>query len=366
MLFGHHHHGHAHGDHDHEDHDPGDHDHGDHEHHHDHGHGHHHGHDAPPASRARVALRFAVAGAILLGGILAACAVMVEAGQAIVVTRFGDPVAVLTRPGLAWKLPAPIEGTTAVDLRLRTTSTGMQDVGTRDGLRVLVQAYVAWQVPEDPAAIRQFLRAVRNDPDEAARQLRSLVGAALQVTASSFDLADLVNTDPARQRIGAFEARLQAQIAGRVAETYGVAIRQVGIERFGLPEGTLAATVARMRAEREIVAAQVTTEGLRAAAAIRSDAERDSRVALATARTQAAGIEAASQTEAAAIRARAYQGDPQLYMLIRSLDTLAAIVGPNTRVVLRTDAAPFRALIEGPPAGGPAATAPPIPEPPPK
>jgi membrane protease subunit HflC len=329
-----------------------------HNHDHAHGHhGHHHGHggdtDAAPASRARIALRFALAGAILLGGALAACAVMVEAGQAVVVTRFGDPVAVLTRPGLAWKLPAPIEGTTQVDLRLRTTSSGMQDVGTRDGLRVLVQAYVAWQVPADPDAVRQFLRAVRNDPDEAARQLRSLVGAALQVTASSFDLADLVNTDPGKLQLAAFEAKLQAQIAGRVGEIYGLAIRQVGIERFGLPEGTLAATVGRMRAERETVAAQVTTEGLRAAAAIRSDAERDSRVALARARTEAAGIEAAAQTQAASIRADAYEGDPVLYRLIRSLDTLAAIVGPNTRVVLRTDAAPFRALIDGPPAEPP-------------
>ena len=56
-------------------------------------------------------------------------------------TRFGDPVRVLTEPGLAWKLPAPIEGTIPVDLRLRTTSSGLQDVGTRDGLRILVQAY---------------------------------------------------------------------------------------------------------------------------------------------------------------------------------------------------------------------------------
>jgi membrane protease subunit HflC len=224
-----------------------------------------------------------------------------------------------------------------------------------------VQAYVAWQVPPDPASVRQYLRAVRNDPDEAARQLRSLVGAALQVTASSFDLADLVNTDPAHQQIGAFEAKLQAQVAARVAEVYGVAIRQVGIERFGLPENTLAATVGRMRAERETVATQVTSEGRRAAAAIRSDAERDSRVALAEARTQAAGIEADSQTEAATIRARAYQGDPQLYLLVRSLDTLAAIVGPNTRVVLRTDAAPFRSLIEGPPAAVPPAPAAPAP-----
>jgi membrane protease subunit HflC len=346
MLFGHNH-DHGHHGHDHDHHDG-------HEHDHDHGHT-HHGHDAAPASKQRMALRFGVAGAILLGGVLAACAVMVEAGQAVVVTRFGDPVAVLTRPGLAWKLPAPIDGVTPVDLRLRTTSTGMQDVGTRDGLRVLVQAYVAWQVPDDPAAIRQFLRAVRNDPDEAARQLRSLVGAALQVTASSFDLADLVNTDPRKQRMDAFEDSLKAQIAARVAGIYGISVRQVGIEQFTLPEGALAATVGRMRAERETVATQVTTDGLRAAAAIRSDAERDRRVAIASATTEAAGIEAASRTEAAAIHARAYQGDPQLYMLLRSLDTLASIVGPNTRVVLRTDAAPFRALIEGPPAAPPAA-----------
>ena len=60
-----------------------------------------------------------------------------------------------------------------------------------------MQAYVAWQVPNDPARIAQFIRAVRNDPDEAARQIRSFVGSALQVTASSMDLNDLVNTDPA-------------------------------------------------------------------------------------------------------------------------------------------------------------------------
>ena len=162
--------------------------------------------------------RLLIAGLLLGCAALAASAVMVSAGQAVVVTAFGDPVRVLTEPGLAWKIPAPVETTTPVDLRLRTTSTGLQDVGTRDGLRVLVQAYVAWQVPADGEHVRQFLRAVRNDPDEAARQLRSFVGSALQVTASSFDLADLVNSDPNRVRVGDFEARLQAQIERPVLE----------------------------------------------------------------------------------------------------------------------------------------------------
>ncbi len=316
---------------------------------------HHHHHDepetagAPGTRRWRLAVRFAAAALVVAAGVFAACSVMVRAGEATVITRFGDLSRVLTRPGLAWKLPAPVESTIPVDLRLRTTATGLQDVGTRDGLRILVQAYVAWQVPDDPARIRQFLRAVRNEPDEAARQLRSLAGSALQVTASSFDLADLVDTDPRRQQLPAFEDRLRAQVEQQALDVYGVRIRQVGIERLSLPDATLAATVARMRAERETVAAARTAVGLRAAAELRSEATRDSRIMLARARTEAADIEAASRQQAAAIQARAYQLDPELYTLLRSMDTLGSVVGPNTRMILRTDAAPFNVLVGGPP-----------------
>jgi membrane protease subunit HflC len=193
------------------------------------------------------------------------------------------------------------------------------------------------------------VRAVRNDPDEAARQLRSFTGSALQVTASSFDLSDLVNTDPKRVQLAAFEAKLQAQLETQLRQTYGIAVRQVGIERLGLPETTLAATVNRMRSERETVAAQRTAEGLREAAQIRAEAQRDSRILVADAQTQAAQIEAASRREAAEIQAKAYTADPQLYTMLRSFDALGSIVNGNTRLVLRTDAAPFNVLVQGPP-----------------
>lgn len=318
---------------------------------HSHDHDHHHDHAGQPGisgGPVRFAVRLLLALLLLVGAGLAASAVMVSAGQAVVVTEFGNPLRVLTEPGLSWKIPAPVQGTIPVDLRLRTTSTGLQDVGTRDGLRILVQAYVAWQVPAEPDRIRQYVRAVRNDPDEAARQLRSFVGSALQVTASSFDLADLVNTEPNHIRLGSFESRLQEQIARQMLDTYGMAIRQVGIERLGLPEVTLGATVGRMRSERETVAAERTAEGLRAAAQIRSEAARDNRIIVARARTEAATIEADSRREAAQINAKAYEADPSLYMLLRSLDTLTTIMGPNTRLVLRTDAAPFNVLVQGP------------------
>ncbi|MCB8876956.1 protease modulator HflC [Acidisoma silvae] len=302
-------------------------------------------------SGARLALRLTLAGVILAGAAIVSSDVMVTDGEAVVVTRFGDPVRVLTRPGLAWKIPAPIDSTIAVDLRLHTTSSGVQDVGTRDGLRILVQAFLAWRVPSDPSRIQQFLRATGNNPDEAARQLRSFVGSALQITASDFDLDDLVNTDRSKVRLAAFEQQLQNTIAQQVLAIYGVQIEQVGVERLSLPAETLAATVARMRSERETVAAERTAEGLRIAAQIRSDAMRDARITIANAQADAAQIEAQSRQKAAQIYGATYARDPSLYMMLRSLDTLTAVVGPRTRLILRTDAAPFDVLVQGPPLG---------------
>jgi membrane protease subunit HflC len=302
----------------------------------------------PGLSRFGMALRFVLAAVVMGAAVLAGTAVMVGAGEAVVVTEFGAPVRVLTEPGLAWKLPAPLQGTVTVDLRLRTSSTGLEDVGTRDGLRILLQSYVAWQVPSDPDHIRQYLRAVRNDPDEAARQLRSFIASALQVTASSFDFAELVNTDPAKLHLADFEQRLQAQVEAQVLRTYGVQVRQAGIETLSLPEASLTATVSRMRSERETVAAERTAEGLRAAAEVRSDAERDGRIVVAQARTEAAEIDARARREAAAIQSRAYLSDPELYTLMRTLDTLVQSVGSGTRLVLRTDSEPFSVLLAPP------------------
>ena len=302
--------------------------------------------------RLRMTVRVVVATVIVLVALIAECIVMVPADEAVVINRLGDPTRVVTKPGLAWKLPAPIETTVPIDLRLRTTSTGLQDVGTRDGLRLLVQVYTAWQVPNDPQHIRQFLRALRNQPDEAARQLRSFVGAGMHITASNFNLADLVNSDPRNVKIDAFEQQLQGQIAAAVLQSYGVEVRQVGVERLTLPAATLTATVARMSAERETVAATVTADGLRRAAQIQADADRDGREVVAKAQQQAARTQADAEVAAAQIYAKAYRADPGLYTTLRSLDATGKVLGPNTTVVLRTDSAPFKVLSDGPTAAG--------------
>ena len=296
--------------------------------------------ESETGSRFGVVFRVAVATLIVLAAVAAACIVMVPAGNAVVITRFGDPIRVITEPGLAWKLPEPVEGTMTIDLRLLSTSTGLQDVGTRDGLRVLVQAYVAWQVPNDPERLRQFLRSVRNQPDEAARQLRSFVSAALHITASNFELADLVNVDQNKVRLADFERELSEQVAARMLQGYGIEIRQVGIERLTLPGATLAATVARMRAERETVAAERTSMDC-------AKPPASGPMPIATP-ARSSPRRAARRPRPKPMRSRNRRGsmpgpiavDPGLYTTLRSLEAISKVVGPNTSVVRRTDSPP--------------------------
>jgi membrane protease subunit HflC len=337
-------------DHDHSHHHDHNHDHGhdghNHAHHH-HGH-HHHGHHDHNTAEPFPWLRLGLALILIAVALSAAVLIQVRTGEAAVVTRFGNPVRVLLEPGLATRWPAPFEYIIPVDLRLRTTSSGLQDVGTRDGLRVIVQAYVAWQVQADAPHVQRFMRAVQNKPDETARQIRTLVGSALETTAASYDFSNLINTHASKVLIADFEARLTGQINRQLLDIYGVRVVQVGIERLTLPSVTLSATVDRMRAERETIAIERTAVGKRQAAEIRSAAERDARIIQADALAQAADIEAQSRVQAAALYGRSFSGSPELYRLLRSLDTLGTLINPQTRLILRTDAAPFRALVEAP------------------
>jgi membrane protease subunit HflC len=289
-----------------------------------------------------------VAGALVVVALLAATLAVVPQGTALVVTRFGNPVRVEVAPGLLWRLPAPIERTVAVDLRLHTTATGLHDVGTKDALRIQIAAFAAWRVPAKSDAILAHLRSVRGDADEAAGQLRSFLGSALETEASRFTLNELISTEAAQVRLSALEDSLLKRLAEQVRTTYGVELVQIGIERLGLPDSTIKATVERMISERQTAAAERKASGAQLAAEINQAAFRDSRITIAKAQEDASAVEAKARTEAAAIYAKAHTADPELYAFLRGLDTLEQIITSGTRIVLRTDAAPFKSLVEAP------------------
>jgi len=292
--------------------------------------------------------RYVIAGALLALALAAATAVPVTTGAAAVITRFGKPIHVQVEPGLTWKAPPPIDRVESVDLRVRTTSSGMHSVLTRDGLSLLVQVWVAWQVPRDAESVLRYVRATRNNPDEAANQLRTFLGSSLETVTGRFDLDNLLNTDASKLQMDAYRTAVRERIASEVQRLYGIEVVQIGVERLMIPETTVAATVSRMASERETVAEEKKAYGRKVAGEIRATADKEARITKATAEEEAAHIEATARTAAAAIYGTAHSMDPKLYRFLRSLDTLDQIVSSTTRLVLRTDAAPFDALVQLP------------------
>ncbi len=292
--------------------------------------------------------RYVIASALALLALAAATAVPVTTGAAAVITRFGKPVAVQVEPGLTWKAPPPIDRVESVDLRVRTTSSGVHSVLTRDGLSLLVQVWVAWQVPRESEPVLRFVRSTRNNPDEAANQLRTFLGSSLETVTGRFELDALLNTDPTKLQMEAYRTAIRERIAAEAQRLYGIEVVQIGVERLMIPETTVAATVSRMAAERDTVAEEKKAHGRKVAGEIRATSDKEARVIKATAEEEAARIEATARTAAAAIYGTAHAQDPKLYRFLRSLDTLDLIISNSTRLVVRTDAAPFDALVQLP------------------
>jgi membrane protease subunit HflC len=292
--------------------------------------------------------RFIIAGSLALLALAAATAVPVTTGSAAVITRFGKPVTVQVEPGLTWKAPPPIDRIESVDLRVRTTSSGVHSVLTRDGLSLLVQVWVAWQVPPAAEPVLRFVRATRNNPDDAANQLRTFLSSSLETVTGRFELDVLLNTDPGKLQMEAYCSAIRERITAEAQRLYGIDVVQIGVERLMIPETTVAATVSRMATERDTVAEEKKAHGRKVAGEIRASFDKEARVIKATAEEEAARIEATARTKAAAIYGTAHAQDPRLYRFLRSLDTLDLIISNSTRLVVRTDAAPFDAMVELP------------------
>jgi membrane protease subunit HflC len=273
-----------------------------------------------------------------------ATAFVVRTGECAIVTRFGRPLDVVDTPGLHAKLPWPVGEVATVDLRRRIYETGHTEMLTRDKKNVIVRVFAVWEV-QDPLL---FFQAI-GDFAGADGKLDGLLTNAAIGTLGAYDLSAMVSTEPSDLKVDAIEADLLAATAPVALASYGVGVEQIHLERLSLPEENVKAVFEQMRAERKQYAAKFKAEGDRDASRIRSEAD------LEAARIQAEGAEAEakirgdSAAEVARTYADAHRVDPELYRFTRSLDALGKVVGPNTTLVLRTDAPPFSLLqSEGP------------------
>jgi membrane protease subunit HflC len=297
---------------------------------------------SPAADRAIDRLRRGLGLVLVLALAARAASAPVREGSAAIITRFGDPVRVLDTPGLHPRLPWPAEEAVLVDLRARTFSTAHTEMLTRDKKNVILVGFAVWRVA-DPLRFHQAVGGV----EAAEQKLDGLVTNAQIGVLGGFDLAALTSTDPSTLQLEVIEAALREAVGGMARDQYGIEVLDMGFSRLSLPEENVAVVFRQMKAERKQYAAKHQAEGDEVAARIRAEADLAAAQIRAEGEAEAARIRGEAEAEAARIYAAAHGQDPDLYRFVRSLDSLDAVVGSQTTVILRTDSAPFR-LLAGP------------------
>jgi modulator of FtsH protease HflC len=276
--------------------------------------------------------------------------------QALVV-RLGQPVRVITQPGLNVKIPF-IDSVIYIDKRILAIESPAQEViaASQDnsvpgageaGERLVVDAFARYRIT-DPLKYYQTI-----GPAGATSQLSVLLNSALRRVLGGATLADVV-----RNKREELMAQMRDQL-DHDAQPFGIHVVDVRIRRADLPEQNSQAVYQRMQTERQREAAEFRAQGSQKSQAIRAKADRDVTVIIADANQQSEQIRGQGDAERNKIFAAAYGQDPDFFAFYRSMQAYdRSMQKGDTRLVLRPDSDFFRYF--GDPSGKPpeVATAP--------
>lgn len=270
--------------------------------------------------------------------------------QAIVV-RLGNPVRVITQPGLNFKVPF-VESVIKIDNRILDLENPAAEIIASDQKRLVVDAFARYRIRE-PLRFYQTVGTVRAANDQLSAQLNAALRRVLGETTFTHVVRD--------ERTGLM-TRIR-DLLDQQAAVYGINVIDVRIRRADLPEQNSQAVYQRMQTERQREAAEFRAQGAQRAQEIRSRADREATIIVAEANSQAEQIRGQGDGERNRIFAEAFGQDPEFFTFYRSMIAYETGFRPSdTRLLLKPDSDFFR-YFRGPTATPPAAAAPAAPAP---
>jgi membrane protease subunit HflC len=303
----------------------------------------------------------------LVGGLVAALLIVAliiaystmftvyQTRQALVV-RLGQPVRVVTEPGLNFKIPV-IDSVIHIDNRILDLENPAQEVIASDQKRLVVDAFARYRIMQ-PLRFYQTVGTV----ERANQQLSILLNSALRRVLGEATLTQVV-----RDQREQLMARVREQLDTE-AQAFGISVVDVRIRRADLPEQNSQAVYQRMQTERQQEAAQFRAQGSQRSQEIRARADRDVTVLLADAQSKGEQTRGEGDGERNRIYAEAFGRDPEFFAFYRSMQAYeAGLKSGDTRMLLKPDSEFFRFFVDpsgkprdggappaAPPAGAPA------------
>src|SRR5712672_3020996 len=251
--------------------------------------------------------------------------------EQVLVVRLGEPIRVVTEPGLNFQAPF-IDTVIAIDKRILDLENPSQEVIASDQKRLVVDAFARYRIKN---ALR-FYQSV-GSVQAANIQLTTLLNASLRRVLGEVTFITVV-----RDQREALMARIRDQL-DKEADGYGIQVVDVRIRRADLPEQNSQAVYQRMQTERQREAAELRAEGAQRAQEIRSKAERDATVIVAEANQQAEQTRGEGDAERNRLFAEAYGKDPDFFAFYRSMTAYEnGLKSNDTRFLLRPDSDFFK------------------------
>jgi modulator of FtsH protease HflC len=276
------------------------------------------------------------------GGILAVLAVaalivaysslftVYQTQQALVI-RLGQPVRVVSEPGLNVKAPF-IDSVVYVDKRILDLEAPPQEVIASDQKRLVVDAFARYRI-QDPLRFYQTLGSIAG----ANSQLSILLNSALRRV-----LGEVTFTHVVRDQRADLMSRIR-ELVDREAGTYGIQVVDVRIRRADLPEQNSQAVYQRMQTERQREAAEFRAQGAQRAQEIRSRADREVTVLVAEATSKSEQIRGEGDATRNQIFADAFNLDQDFFAFYRSMQAYEhGLKSNDTRMLLKPDSSFFR------------------------
>lgn len=286
-----------------------------------------------------------------------------EAEQAVIV-QLGAPVgSPITTPGLHFKLPF-IQEVRRFDKRLLSWDGDPNQIPTRGEQFISVDTTARWRIA-DPLV---FMQRVQNERGATLR-LNDILDSVVRDHISASELVDIVRSkdwqvsreDLERAQAAGGEeeekmllqkvktgreeiTRMILEQARRQLPELGIELVDIRIKRVGYVDAVQQRVFERMIAERQRIAEQFRSEGQGRAAEIDGATQRQLAQIQSEARRQAEIIRGQADAEAARIYSEAFGQDPEFFAFLRTLESYARALGPQSTLVLGADSDYFRYL----------------------
>ena len=286
--------------------------------------------------------------------------------EQVLVTEFGKPIeGVVSVPGLHMKTPF-IQDVHRFDKRWLEFDGDPNEIPTKDKKYIWVDTYARWRI-SDPL---RFFQAVGDERGGQSR-LDDIVDGETRNAVASFDLLEVVRSSnrpfqvtEELEGIGAAEAMAKVETgrngiakiilekAAKITPQFGIELVDVRFKRLNYVDSVQEKVFERMISERKRIAERSRSEGQGRAAEISGQKERDVLGISSAGYKSAQELKGEADAKAAAIYAKAYGRDPELYQFLKSMETLQIGVDEKTWLILSTDSDLFRYLKRGGKGGG--------------